>query len=48
MSNYWMPTYKWQFIQFFEDQKILTRAKANRMSLKQLRGKYCEIRSKEC
>lgn len=47
MSNYWMPTMKWQFIQWFEDQNILTRAKANRMSLKQLRGKYCEIRNKE-
>lgn len=47
MSNFWIPTYKWQYVQWFEDQKILTRSKANRMSLKQLRGKYCEIRSKE-
>jgi hypothetical protein len=47
MSNYWMPQYKWQFVQWFEDQNILTRAKSNRMSLKQLRGKYCEIRNRE-
>ena len=46
MPWFWNPTYKWQFVQWFEDQGILRRSKANRMTLKQLRGKYWEVRNK--
>ena len=46
MSDYWKPQYKWQLVEWFTGQGILTRPKANRMSKKQLYGKYCEIREK--
>ena len=42
--RYWMPSFKWQFVEWFVSQHILTRAKARRMTVRQLRGKYVEVR----
>jgi len=47
MRDFWLPTHKFQLVEWFVGRNILERNKANRMSKKQLYGKYCEIRSKE-
>ena len=44
MSEYWIPKYKWQLIEWFVSNHLLTRRKANRMSKRQLYGKYREVR----
>ena len=44
--DFWMPQYKYQLIQWFMQQGILTKNKAERMTKKQLYGKYCGIRGK--
>jgi hypothetical protein len=47
MSNFWVPKFKWQYVEWFVKQGILTKNQANTMKLNNLRGKYFEIRSKE-
>lgn len=46
MGAFWVPRYKYEYVEWFVNQKILERSKANRMSLKQLKGKYFEVRLK--
>jgi len=45
-QDYWHPQYKWQLVEYFVSNNILTQAKANRMRFKNLYGKYKEIREK--
>jgi hypothetical protein len=47
MSYFWIPKFKWQYIQWFIKQGILTKSQAGKMKLNNLKGKYVEIRSKE-
>lgn len=47
MLNFWIPEYKFQLVEWFVGNKILTRPKANRMSYRQLLGKYVEIRKEK-
>ena len=44
--DYWKPQFKYQFVEWFVQQGILTFSKANKMRLKNLKGKYFEIRTK--
>ena len=46
-NTFWIPTLKYQFVEWFVQQSILTFSKANKMRLENLRGKYFEIRTKE-
>lgn len=42
--SYWKPRFKWELVDWFVKQGILTKAKANKMQKKQLYGKYIETR----
>jgi hypothetical protein len=42
--GYWYPQFKWQLIEWFTSRGLLTKSKAERMTLRQLRGKYVEVR----
>ncbi len=44
--DYWRPQFKFQLVEYFVSNNILTRAKANRMRFKNLYGKYKEYREK--
>jgi hypothetical protein len=46
MSSYWHPQWKWQLVEWFVEQGILTHNKAQRMSKRQLYGKYKETRER--
>jgi len=46
MSDYWRPQFKWQLVDWFVEQGILVRWKAEKMSKNQLYGKYKEIRER--
>ena len=45
--DYWRPQFKFQLVDFFVKQNILTQAKAKSMNKNNLFGKYCEIRRRE-
>lgn len=47
MSNFYHPKYKYVYVNWFVKQGILTKSKANKMTKKQLQGKYYEIRKGE-
>jgi len=47
MSEYWHPKFKYQLVEWFVRQDILSYAKARRMSKRQLYGKYTEERRGE-
>lgn len=43
MSNYWIPQYKWQFVEWFSKKyPNYPKWKWQRMKLNNLRGKYHE------
>lgn len=44
MSNFYIPRFKYELVDFFVKQNILTRSKAERMKKNNLEGKYFEIR----
>jgi len=47
IHDYWHPNHKFQLVNWFVSNNILTYSKANKMSLKNLYGKYKEIREKQ-
>lgn len=44
MGNFWVPSFKWQLVEWFVKRRQLSKAKAQKMSKKELMGKYYEIR----
>jgi hypothetical protein len=47
-KDYWRPQYKWQLVEWFFRQGILSKSKASRMNKNNLYGKYIEIRRGVC
>lgn len=45
MSIYWHPRFKWQLVDWLVRQGVMKMSKAQRMTKKQLYGKYKEVRS---
>jgi hypothetical protein len=46
MSYFYLPRFKYQYVEWFVERGILSYTKANKMSLKSLSGKYREVRNK--
>jgi len=46
-TDYWHPKHKFEIVNWFVSNNILTYAKANRMNFKNLWGKYKECREKQ-
>jgi hypothetical protein len=44
MGEFWIPKFKWQLVDWFVGRWMLTRVKAERMTKRQLMGKYCQVR----
>lgn len=48
MSEYWHPRYKWELVLWFYNRyPYIKKWKWEKMTIKQLRGKYKEVRSEE-
>lgn len=47
VNDFYVPRFKYELVDFFVKQNILTKEKAERMKKKNLFGKYFEIRNKE-
>lgn len=45
--SFWVPNFKWQLVNWFISQDILTKNKAERMNKNQLYGKYFKIRKEK-